>query len=188
MSKNQQAPGELEHVRAFVNTLDFEDGREELATPNQLGAWLHAHISHDDDVLQASEEELRRATRLRESLRKILLAHNTGEVAPPQAFETLDVIARRAGLHLRFDRDGSSHLRPAVGGVDGALGSLLAIVHEAAGEGTWKRLKACRDNGCEWAFYDRTKNQSGAWCEMETCGNRAKARAYRERRSTTEAS
>jgi predicted RNA-binding Zn ribbon-like protein len=60
---------------------------------------------------------------------------------------------------------------------------LLAIVHEAIGKGHWERLKACREHTCEWAFYDHTKNRSGAWCNMQVCGNRAKARAYRERRA-----
>jgi predicted RNA-binding Zn ribbon-like protein len=33
-----------------------------------------------------------------------------------------------------------------------------------------------------WAFYDRSKNRSGHWCSMRVCGNRAKARQFRERR------
>jgi predicted RNA-binding Zn ribbon-like protein len=49
--------------------------------------------------------------------------------------------------------------------------------------GTWDRLKACRQETCRWAFYDNTKNRSGVWCTMEVCGNRAKARSYRERQS-----
>jgi predicted RNA-binding Zn ribbon-like protein len=43
-------------------------------------------------------------------------------------------------------------------------------------------MKVCAADDCEWAFYDHTKNRSGAWCSMESCGNRAKGRAYRERR------
>jgi predicted RNA-binding Zn ribbon-like protein len=58
---------------------------------------------------------------------------------------------------------------------------VLAIVAEAMAEGTWSRLKACREHSCEWAFYDRSRNRSGVWCSMEGCGNRAKARAFRER-------
>ena len=46
-------------------------------------------------------------------------------------------------------------------------------------DGTWRRLKACREDTCQWAFYDRSKNRSGTWCSMAVCGNRAKARAYR---------
>ena len=73
---------------------------------------------------------------------------------------------------------------PSAAGVDGSIGRLLAIVHRAVADPeSWRRLKACRLHECEWAFYDHTKNRSGTWCNMAVCGNRAKARAYRERRS-----
>jgi predicted RNA-binding Zn ribbon-like protein len=51
-------------------------------------------------------------------------------------------------------------------------------------DGTWVRLKACLDPDCGWAFYDRSRNRSGHWCEMAVCGSRHKVRAYRARRHT----
>ena len=42
-------------------------------------------------------------------------------------------------------------------------------------------VKACPADDCRWAFYDRSRNRSGTWCDMSDCGNRAKARAYRKR-------
>jgi predicted RNA-binding Zn ribbon-like protein len=125
---------------------------------------------------------LRRAVGLREALREVLLAHNARAPVPSSAVEVLNSASDRAVLRLRFHQPGSASLEPQRHGVDGALGRLLAIVHDAIADGTWSRLKACRLESCEWAFYDRTKNRSGAWCNMDVCGNRAKARAYRERR------
>jgi predicted RNA-binding Zn ribbon-like protein len=183
MSKQQQAPGELEKVRQFVNTIDIEDGDEQLGSPAQLGAWLIEHGLADQKALRVSEADLDNAIRLREALRSILLAHvGTSPVAPQAAME-LDVVACRSRLRLRFDRRGGAALEPQARGVDGALGRLLAIVHRSIALGSWERLKACREHTCGWAFYDHTKNHSGAWCSMEVCGNRAKARAYRERRT-----
>ena len=46
---------------------------------------------------------------------------------------------------------------------------------------TWARLKACPAEDCQWAFYDHSRNRSGTWCEIGKCGNRAKARRFRER-------
>lgn len=40
------------------------------------------------------------------------------------------------------------------------------------------RLKQCPPEDCRWLFLDRSKNGSRRWCEMSTCGNRAKARRY----------
>ncbi len=79
---------------------------------------------------------------------------------------------------------GGSALEPTAGGVDGALGRLVAIVHGAVADGSWAHLKACERDSCRWAFYDHSKNHSGRWCDMEVCGAREKsARAYRRRRA-----
>jgi predicted RNA-binding Zn ribbon-like protein len=132
--------------------------------------------------VRPSRDDLRRATVLREALRAVLLAHTDRAVVPAGASAALDDAACRARLQLRFDERGEAALEPEAGGVDGALGRLLAIVQDSIAHGTWTRLKACRDHSCAWAFYDHTKNRSGTWCTMDVCGNRAKARAYRGRR------
>lgn len=182
MRKRQQAPGDLEHVRAFVNTLDVLPGAEELAHPADLRRWLTEHGLASPD-LHVSAADLRRALRFREALRAVLIAHTEGTPAPPEACQSLDEVARRARLRLSFEEHGGAALEPEAGGVDGALGRLATIVHSAIGQGTWGRLKACHEHTCEWAFYDHTKNRSGTWCTMQVCGNRAKARAYRDRRA-----
>jgi predicted RNA-binding Zn ribbon-like protein len=52
-------------------------------------------------------------------------------------------------------------------------------------DGSWSRLKACRNHGCRWAFYDYSRNRSASWCSMQLCGNRTKTRTYRRRRGAT---
>src|SRR3954469_3753210 len=178
--KRQEAPGRLELVREFVNTLDLESGEEELAAPRELDRWLRGH-----DLLEGGakvgESDVERARTVREALRA-LLKENNGFDREPGTIETLHDAASRADVELTFDPAGS-RLAPGAAGVDGALGRLLTIVHEAEHDGTWKRLKACPWHTCYYAFYDNTKNASGVWCTMEVCGNRAKAKAYRERQA-----
>jgi len=159
MSKRRQAPGELERVRRFVNTREVGHVTDRLTDPPALVAWLEQEGLTPTGT-RATRADLDRAVALREALRAILLAHNGADGA-----------------------DGSASLAPDAGGVSGGLGGLVAIVHESISQGTWARLKVCRDDSCEWAFYDHTKNRSGTWCSMEGCGNRAKARAFRERRA-----
>jgi predicted RNA-binding Zn ribbon-like protein len=182
MSKQQRAPGDLEHVRAFVNTIDVEQDHDELASPAGLAAWLQSS-GLMPPAAAATSADLAHAVALREALRAILLAHSVDSPVPREAAQTLDSAAARARVRLHFDERGAAVLEPEAGGVDGGLGRLLSIVHQAIAQETWTRLKACRDHTCEWAFYDHTKNRSGAWCNMAVCGNRAKARAYRERRA-----
>jgi predicted RNA-binding Zn ribbon-like protein len=175
----QPAPGALALVQAFVNTVDLEDGPEQLTTPAQLHAWLVARELLDSSA-RLEAPDLRRALELREALRELLLANNAG-TPDKWALATLNRIAGQACLLLRFQPDGQAQLEPGGSGIDAALGRLLAIVYMAMIEGNWGRLKACRNDVCRWAFYDASKNQHSAWCSMAICGSRVKARAYRQR-------
>lgn len=179
------APGTLETVRAFVNTLDIDDGIELLTGPAELAAWLaDAGLANGESAREmratAAAADVRRAIELREALRAHLLAHHD---QPPdaRAAATLDAAARRARLTVRFTGGDETALEPEAGGVDGALGRLLAIVARAIEDGTWQRLKACPADDCQWAFYDASRNRSAVWCDMRVCGNRAKVRGFRER-------
>jgi predicted RNA-binding Zn ribbon-like protein len=174
------APGELDYVRVFVNTLDLETHEEQLADPASTAAWFTERgLLPEGEAL--TDADMRQAREMREALRKLLLAHN-GAPLEPAAVESVNAAAKSAELVVRFDDRGEPALVPVRQGVDGALGRMLAIVLRAMTDGTWERLKACPADDCEWAFYDWSKNASGTWCDMAVCGNRAKARAYRERR------
>src|SRR5207247_1958223 len=97
----------------------------------------------------------------------------------PEAIETLNAIAARVELGVRFDEAGRAQLEPTA---PRPLAGILVAVHDAMADGSWSRLKACRN--CRWAFYDYSKNRSASWCSMRLCGNRIKTRAYRSRRSS----
>jgi predicted RNA-binding Zn ribbon-like protein len=173
------APGELEQVRAFINTWDADEDAEHLPGPAELREWLV-----EQDLLAPSEPvtaaDHRHALEVREALRAMLLA-NSGLDLDPDAAPVLDDAAVRARLGVRFAADGQVRTAPEAGGVAGAMGRLLAIVAAAQDEGTWPRLKACLADDCQWAFYDRSRNRSAVWCDMKVCGNRQKVRSYRER-------
>ena len=180
MPTDQTAPAELELVREFVNTWDVEEGTDGLDSPDAALAWLAAH-GLDGGERSIGEEDRERLVEVREALRGLLLANNSGEPFPDAALQILNEQSAEAAVVLRFDPDGAALLTHC-GGVDSAIARLLAIVHRSMGDRTWQRLKACPADDCLWAFYDHSRNRSGTWCEMGECGNRAKARRYRERR------
>lgn len=175
----EPASGPLARVQEFVNTYDVEGGADDLHDAGALRAWFAERglLAPGEPV---TESDLGRAAEVREALRSLLFANN-GEPLDGAAVHTLNSASRNARLLVRFDDDGGSHLEPDASGVDGALGRLLSIVFASMEEGTWQRLKACRSDTCMWAYYDHSKNRSKAWCSMAVCGNRAKARTYRER-------
>lgn len=172
----------LELVRAFVNTRDLEEGTDELATPDELEAWLTAR-GLLERAARATAGDVHRAAAMREALRAHLLANNDAQLAE-DAPAVLERQARRSRLAVGFDQDGVE-LRPRAAGVDGALGRILGAAASAMADGSWTRLKACRADGCRWAFVDRSRNGSRHWCAMRVCGNREKVRSFRARRAAS---
>ena len=165
------APGRLRLVQRFVNTVDYEHGREMLYSPARLRALL-VELGLLDGRARVGEDDLRRARALREDLRALALANNG--VRTDVELETR-LTVRVAARHASLDPDRRD--------ADGAFAELVGIVYTAVADGTWTRLKACRRDVCGWLFYDRSRNHSARWCQMSVCGNRTKTRAYRARRS-----
>jgi predicted RNA-binding Zn ribbon-like protein len=175
-----RAPGRLETVRAFVNTLDIEAGTDELGTPAALAGWLADHGLSTADAA-VSTAELGLAVRMREGLRAVLRSHADAE--PDSAGSSAQLGEIVGGLRARLCVDASGQVRAVADG-DGApagLAAILLIAAEATTARTWPRLKVCGADDCQWAFYDRSPARSGHWCSMAVCGSRAKSRAYRRR-------
>jgi predicted RNA-binding Zn ribbon-like protein len=176
-----KAPGRLELLQRFVNTHnhDFPPEWDRIGDAERARAWLRAKrlVAPDDRVGEADAARLRE---LREALRALVIANHGGRPEPA----AVDVVrGASASLSVTVDSHGGTALEPRGQGVDAAVAALLGILHEAQLTGHWSRLKGCR--GCGYAFYDRSKNRSAAWCSMSICGNRTKNRAYYRRRRTS---
>lgn len=177
------APGRLELVRAFVNTRDVDLATDVLADVAGLAGWLVENgLLDGGEAAAVCDADRRRATAVREAIRALLLANNDDRPADAAAVARLDDAARRAKVGLRLGADAEAHLEAQASGVDGALGRLLLIAYEAMEHDEWRRLKACVNDTCQWAFYDHSKNRSKTWCRMEVCGSQVKSRAYRARK------
>jgi predicted RNA-binding Zn ribbon-like protein len=179
-------PAPLRWIEELVNTRRA-DG-DEVVTPGQLKQWLT-----DRDLVPATarvtEADRARATSVREGLRALIAANNAEPVPSPRpdglSPTARDDLARIVGdLPLVLDVSTQPpRLVPKAGqpAVDTALATLMAAVVTAVADGTWPRLKACREPSCRWAYYDHSRNRSRSWCSMNLCGNRAKARAFYNR-------
>jgi predicted RNA-binding Zn ribbon-like protein len=177
------APGPLALVQDFVNTRNYFHGGDLLGDAEEATRRLTERglLEKGESV---GESERRRLVSLREALRGLLLVHN-GAAEPGPDAEELNGLVTSAALGVRFRADGRPALEPAArdSPAECVVARLLAEVIWAEAEGKWERLKACRNEGCRWAFYDASKNRSGRWCNMNVCGARHKMRTYRERKS-----
>lgn len=178
MSDDDHAPPELQPLTSLVNTHELDEP-DALTGPAALADWVGEHgLAPSGEAF--SDADVARVKDFREALRGLLLANN-GHELNPEAVAALHGARHEASLVVAFDPDGSARLEPACAGVDAVLSRLRTIILEAQVSGSWRRLKACPWHKCGYAFYDHSRNQSRTWCDMATCGNRAKARSYRER-------
>jgi hypothetical protein len=179
--QHKDAPGQLALIQALVNT-HYGQARHvhrELTTMEHLRTWLIAHRLIAESI-PITEGDFRRVLQVREALRGFLRRNTDGENGPGSV-ELLNTLASNAPLTVRFQPNGLPVLEPDIAGVDGVIACLVSIVFTAMIDGTWGRLKVCRNERCQKAFYDTSKNHSGVWCSMTGCGSRSKARVYRQR-------
>jgi predicted RNA-binding Zn ribbon-like protein len=160
------APGDLALVQAFINSnyslSKHDHGAELLDSDHGLKRWLESRDQPADQV------DLKEALDVREGLRALLVAKR----ARPDQHAIAHLAAGRQ-VTVRLDETGPHYES------QDPLALILALAAKAMLDGSWTRLKACKE--CCWAFYDHSKNGGGSWCSMKVCGGRVKQRAYYER-------
>jgi predicted RNA-binding Zn ribbon-like protein len=196
-----RAPG-TDHVHAdlaletcfdFLNTLDLENGAlvERLTSLDAASAWLAGHDVVGDaaaiNALAGSDDEraavLDRIVTTRTALREV--AHAVAHGGPPagaaidevnralRSRERIELVAADDGVRL-----GHSHLGDVV---DEVLARIAEPIVREIGNGHDERFRICASDTCRWIFYDESRSGLRRWCDMTTCGNRAKARRHRAR-------
>jgi predicted RNA-binding Zn ribbon-like protein len=171
---DRQAPGELELVRRFCNSINRENGAERFGTSAALDRWL---MSEKCDPVHASRAGLQRVIALRESLHRLVVANATG-IDDADAWDALVAVAGDVSFRVTRHR-AAVEMQPTGSAVDVLIGRLVATVLAARRDGLWTRLKACQN--CHWVVFDPSKNRSSRWCSMTACGGRHNAREYRRR-------
>jgi predicted RNA-binding Zn ribbon-like protein len=187
----------LQDALDFVNTSDpaGTSGRDDLAELEPALRWLHGHeLVHremvDEQLVRYSADEpgrdrlLERVKRVRAALRELLDA--TIERRPPDAAALREVNrALRAqyiyelvpapdGVSLDHRHEGDP--------VDGALARLAEAIGRELTAPDSDRLRVCANDTCRWVFRDSSPAGRRKWCNMRTCGNRAKVARHRARR------
>ncbi|CAN5639063.1 CGNR zinc finger domain-containing protein [soil metagenome] len=85
-----------------------------------------------------------------------------------------ELVYEGEGFRWRWDGAEQAFERPTWSIADAAIRLLT--------QADLSRLRICAADDCGWVFLDETRNRSRKWCDMNTCGNRAKVARYRQRR------
>lgn len=127
---------------------------------------------------------LDRIRRVRAALRGVVDAVVERRPPDPSHLAELNgLLAVQPGPVLVAVADGVAvAARPVPDPIAGALTRLVEPLVELLESGDRERLRTCANPACRWAFYDQSRGRRRRWCEMATCGNRAKAARHRARR------
>jgi predicted RNA-binding Zn ribbon-like protein len=187
---------DLEDTIDFVNTEETENGFpvDNLPTLDAALAWfVDRGVIHTEGADRVRSQaaatapvmtrELARVHAVRAALREVSAA--IAERRAPKA-GALDSINRalhaRQVIELVPAPDGVNVDHRHVGDpIDDALARLADPLVIELTAGHPERIKQCASETCDWIFYDASRTSRRRWCDMATCGNRAKAARHRAR-------
>lgn len=178
-SEDHKAPETAgEKIQTYADLLAFE-----VQTGDLPVADARKLLAAANDSSPKAQAVLRKGRELREVIYRVFVAASEEQKPSREDLETLNTFLAETLRHVRVSQqnggftrtwdDPSSLERP-----------LWPIVASAADLLTGTELDAvrqCHSDRCSWLFLDRSHNRSRRWCDMKTCGNRAKAKRHYER-------
>lgn len=181
----------------LLNTVGVMDGRvrDLLGTQEAVAAWARAAGigprpgggGHGNGGTPGHLRQRREPAGLhafRERLRRGLLAWAATGIAPAPLVARLNYYLARdpAVVVLRGRRGKVIEERRSVGSPRARVyGAVARSAAELLTTGDPQRLRKCANPSCRLMFYDVSKGGRRRWCSMQTCGARAKVRAFYRR-------
>jgi len=160
-----------------------------LANAEDLASWVTPYLATEPVVAEKALLELRR---LRDALRAALVAH-TAHLVTTRGLAALNALvdAHLAVHHTLVaarGRVGSARISTGPNGPSLLLSDVCLAIVELFGSAKAARIKQCANDACTRFFLDASKSGTRTWCDMKTCGNRAKAARFYERRVSSASS
>lgn len=181
----------------FVNTLKdrVEEPEEQLngygdllEFARQAGGMSRDEVAELAREAAADPESAARVTalavRTREAMYRIFGAIARGGEPDDINLETFNSVLVEGLAKARLVRDRGAYRWSWAGDCRCLERPLWQVAHSAAdllASDQLDRVRVCDSGTCEWLFMDESRNRSRRWCDMSTCGNRAKARRHYEK-------
>ena len=154
--------------RAGVLNAEEAERLTRLGTRNPTQALLvHERALRLRQSLRAIFNTLAGARRIRSSMLEVLNEELAGAMARSQVVPTDD------GFTWIWAQGGKA--------LDSVLWPIARSAADLLTDGPLASIRVCEGRGCGWIFLDTSRNRTRRWCDMRTCGNRAKARRHHER-------
>jgi predicted RNA-binding Zn ribbon-like protein len=187
---------DLDATLDFLNTDDTDNGFpiDKLPNLDAALAWfvdrgvIHREGADRADAKAATDpatarKDLDRVHGVRSALREVAEAIAEKRAPSVGALQTVNrALHARQVIELVPAHDGVSVDHRHIGDpIDDALARLAEPLVIELTSGQPERIRLCASDTCKWIFYDASRTSRRRWCDMATCGNRAKAARHRAR-------
>jgi predicted RNA-binding Zn ribbon-like protein len=148
--------------------------------PQEAGPLLQAASQAPD----ASAKVLDRSRELRRVIHVVMQSVAQGTAPPEEALATFNAFLAESRAHgqiVRINGDYEVRFRPE----DDMALPIWRLTDSAAHlllSPARANVRECPGHECGWLFLDTTRNHSRRWCDSADCGNRARVRAYTNRK------
>jgi len=174
-----------EHLGSYEDLLRF--GREAEILPaadlDELDGLTKEHP-------RKARTAFKRAIEIRETLYRIFSGLACNREPRAEDIQALNSELRRALRQLEVRAQDGAFDWVWAGPVDAFDRPLWPVIRSAAellASADVGSIRECASETCSWLFVDRSRTRRRRWCDMSTCGNRAKARRHYQRRKQTRA-
>ncbi len=180
ISRRDDPDRTAEHLKSYADLVSFALQDKILSPPEakDLLAWAEKNRV-------AAKRSLRKAIVLREAIYLLFAAHARHKAPPVEALPTVNdhvlealrqrnLLASNGGFRWEFQTNSRNALDRIIWPIAQAAADLLT-------SDELKLVRRCEAPDCQWLFLDNSRNRSRRWCDMKSCGNRAKARRHYQR-------
>jgi predicted RNA-binding Zn ribbon-like protein len=186
----------------FANTVDDRPDvhpQDHLNSYQDLVSWgQQAQVLAEQEAQGLLEEAARRleeatsvleqALGVREAIFRIFKSVSEDVMPEEDDLVALSAAVADAQAHARivpktgcFDWDWSGNTKE----LDRMLWPVVRSAADLLTSDELDDIRVCASETCNWLFMDTSKNHSRRWCDMKSCGNRAKARRFYGRKKSS---
>lgn len=183
ISRRDDPQRRAEHLNSYADLVAFAV-QSDIISPKQAQEIRHYSERHGSE----GKRLFRSVILFRESLYRAFAAIAKGSAPATPDLRAINQAAISALRHRELKRVNGGYRWEWKNGVHSGAHSLERIlwpIAQAAADlltsGDLKLVRWCEAADCEWLFLDRSRNRSRRWCDMTSCGNRAKARRHYQR-------
>ncbi len=180
VSRRDDPERRRDHLESYSDLISFAT-QDKVLSARQASQLRQEILRNEAEAARVH----RKAVALREAVYRAFLALGLGKAAPREDVEAITEAAVEAMRHRRLARANGGYRWEWQSDSKNALEYVLWPIAQAAAElltsEELKLVRWCEAPDCQWLFLDHSRNRSRRWCDMTSCGNRAKARRHYQR-------